>query len=199
MTIFQTLDDAALIAMLRQGKVGVIPSDTVYGVVARADLPDAVSRLYDLKQREHKPGTTIAANVEQLVTLGIEQRYLKRAAHIWPNPISVILPLPDTLSYIHQGLGSAPFRVVADPAVCRLLEQTGPLSTSSANHPGQPPATNLAEAQAYFGNSVDFYVDGGDLGERPPSTIVKVGEAGDMQIIRQGAVHIKDDVENNSL
>ena len=56
--------------------MGVIPTDTVYGVVARAADEAAVARLYKLKHRDSKPGTVIAANIDQLVELGVKRRYL---------------------------------------------------------------------------------------------------------------------------
>ena len=197
MIIFQSSTDPSLLQLIRQGAVGVIPTDTLYGLVARADQPASVRYLYELKHREKKPGTTIAASVAQLAKLGIGQQYLDQVARWWPGPLSVILPVPQSLAHVHQGLGDAPFRVVADSRVAALLEQTGPLTTSSANHPGGKPASNLAEAQAYFGDSVDFYVDGGEIGDRPPSTIIKIDQAGDLQLIRQGAV-ATDNLKGNN-
>ena len=190
MEIFRTRHDPALINLLQQGGVGVLPTDTVYGLVASAHHPQAVTRLYQLKHRERKPGTTIAASVQQLAGLGIDPKVLARVAYLWPNPISILLPLPDSLQHIHQGRGDSPFRVVADPSLRELLEQTGPLVTSSANLPGQPLATNLAEAQAYFGNQVDFYVDGGTMVNRPPSTIIRLDPANGVAVIREGAIAI---------
>jgi L-threonylcarbamoyladenylate synthase len=86
---------------------------------------------------------------------------------------------------------SAPVRVVAWPPLKSLLEKTGPLLTTSANQPGKPPATTIQEAEAYFGGSVDFYVDGGDLSGRPPSTIIRVVDD-EVEVIRQGAVKLNE-------
>jgi L-threonylcarbamoyladenylate synthase len=190
MKIFGALNDSEVASLLREGKVGVLLTDTVYGLVASAHLPAAVERLYSLKHREQKPGTTIAADIGQLAELGIAPASLHRVSQWWPAQLSVILPLPDHLSYIHQGRGASPFRVVADDQLCQLLRQTGPLVTSSANDPGEPTATTITEAQAYFGNKVDFYVDGGDTGDRPPSTIIRLEPSGKLTLIRAGAVAI---------
>jgi L-threonylcarbamoyladenylate synthase len=193
MKIFGALDDPEVAALLREGKVGVLLTDTVYGLVANAHLSATVERLYALKHRERKPGTTIAADVGQLAELGIDPAYVHRVSHLWPAPVSVILPLPERLNYIHQGRGSSPFRVVADESVRGLLMHTGPLVTSSANLPGEPPAANVAQAQACFGDQVDFYVDGGDVGARPPSTIIKLEPSGAITLIRQGAAIINEE------
>ena len=189
MQTFTTITDPELVSLLHSNHVGVLPTDTVYGLAARATSPAAVERMYALKHRERKPGTVIAANIEQLLDLGIDHETIMKVARYWPAPLSIVLPLGDNLHYLHQGVGSAPFRVVADESVRMLLEQTGPLVTSSANQPGEPPARNFNEAHAYFGEHVDFYVDGGDIGEREPSTIARLGEYG-LEILRQGAVHI---------
>ncbi len=61
--------------------------------------------------------------------------------------------------------------------------------TTSANKPGEPGAVNVAEAQYYFQDRVDFYVDGGDLLGRAPSTIIRVTDDG-IEVIREGAVKI---------
>lgn len=183
-----TLDKA--IELIKAGNVGVMPTDTVYGLVARAADPIAVARMYALKQRDHKPGTVIAASVEQLVALGVPQDHLDRVKKWWPNSLSVETPLDTNLSYLHQDTGRQGFRVVADEKVRSVLEQTGPLVTSSANHPGKPGSVTVDEAWDYFGDRVDFYVDGGDLSGREPSTIIKINDDDSIEVIREGAVHI---------
>jgi diadenosine tetraphosphate (Ap4A) HIT family hydrolase len=98
-------------------------------------------------------------------------------------------PLGVRLSYLRQDTGRQGFRVVADERVRKVLEKTGPLVTSSANLPGAEPSNTIEEAFNYFGDTVDFYVDGGNRAGQPPSTIAKITEGG-IEIIRQGAVVI---------
>lgn len=182
------LDDAVIDA-LQRGGVGVLPTDTVYGIVARASDQTAVSRLYELKHREHKPGTVIAASVDQLVELGIKRRYLKSVEHFWPGAVSV--EMPHQLEYLHQGTGRQAFRIPNDSALLKILEKTGPLQTSSANQPGETPAKTLEEAKQYFGETVDFYVDGGEKKHHQPSTIIRIVDDA-IEIIREGAVKIDE-------
>lgn len=181
-----TVDDGRAQSMLLAGDIGVMPTDTVYGLVTRAADKQAVRRFYALKQREHKPGTVIAANIAQLAALGIDGAYLQKVQKWWPNPLSVEIPLGENLAYLHQDTGRQAFRVVADKRLQSMLAHTGPLLTSSANKPGEPGAVNVQEAQAYFNGAVDFYVDGGDLSGRPPSTIIRLADSG-IEVIRQGA------------
>ena len=176
------------ISRLLNGEVGVMPTDTVYGLVARAHNEPAVTRLYSLKHRDHKPGTVIAADLTQLRQLGISESYLEKAGQWWPNPLSIILPTGDEFTYLHQGVGDIAIRVVIDESLKQILEITGPLLTSSANQPGKPGSTTIAEAWNYFEDSIDFYVDGGDLSGRTPSTIIRLTNTHEVEVIRAGAV-----------
>lgn len=191
MLLTESLTDPKLIDALKSGAVGVLPTDTVYGLVCRAADENAVKRLYKLKSREYKPGTVIAASIEQLIELGISARYLKPVAHFWPNPISIVVPCEPNFEYLHLGKQSLAVRVVTDSPLATLLRDIGPLLTSSSNQPGQPLANTLHEARAYFGDQVDFYVDGGDLSGRPASTIIQVIDD-EIEVLRQGTVKFNE-------
>lgn len=191
--ILNTLSDSRLIELLRNGSVGVMPTDTVYGLVCSAANAEAVERLYQIKSREHKPGTIIASNIDQIAGLGIKLRYLKAVEQFWPNPISIIIPVSDPgLQYLHQGKLSLACRIVKAPSeLLNVLSITGALLTSSANQPGETPANTTAEAQQYFGDKIDFYVDGGDLSGQKPSTLIRIVDDA-VEVLRQGAVIVKE-------
>lgn len=172
------------------GTIGVIPTDTVYGVAARAVDEGAIKKFYELKQRQQKPGTLIAANIEQLVALGIPRRYLTPVMHYWPNPLSIIIPTTPELRYLDTGKGSLAIRIPSHQQLYQLLCSTGPLMTSSANQPGRPPATTITEAQHYFADQVHFYLDGGQL-QALPSTIIQVIDDA-VEVIRAGTIKIND-------
>jgi L-threonylcarbamoyladenylate synthase len=134
----------------------------------------------------------IAANLDQLEKLGLKHRYLKAVEQFWPGAVSVVIPAADpALSYLHQAKMSLAVRIPNDKALLKLLEQTGPLLTSSANQPGQAPAATIELAKKYFGQQVDFYVDGGDLSGRQASTVVRILDDA-VEVLRQGAVHIDE-------
>lgn len=191
MQVFSTVNDPGLAALLKQGGVGVLPTDTVYGLVCRAADETAVAKLYGLKHRENKPGTIIASRLQQLIDLGLRARYLKAVEDYWPNPLSVVIPCGEELHYLHQGQHSLAVRIPADEKLREFLAQTGPLLTSSANAPGEPTATNLAEAQTYFGKQIDFYVDGGSIIDHTPSTVIRIVDDA-IEILRPGAVIIDE-------
>ncbi len=188
--VFKTLNDE-VVKLLKSGAVGVIPTDTVYGLVCSAADEKAVKRLYELKGRKNKPGTLIAANIEQLEELGLKHRYLKAVEHYWPNPISIIIPAPE-LAYLHHGKYSLAIRIPKDKELLELLLKTGPLQTSSANLADQPLSQTIQEAQKYFGDKADFYVDGGDMTGKPESTIIRIVDDA-IEVLREGAVKIDEE------
>jgi len=190
MQIYNGLSDPAIVDSLLSGAVGVIPTDTVYGLVCLATNEASVARLYELKHREHKPGTLIAASTQQLVELGIKKRYLTAVDRFWPGSVSIVVPTPE-LDYLRQGVHGLAVRVPTPGRVSELLEKTGPLITTSANQPGEPVSSTIAEAQACFGDGVDFYVDGGNLAGLPPSTVIRIVDDA-IEILRQGAVNIDE-------
>ncbi len=191
MRTFSTVTESGLISLLKGGGVGVLPTDTVYGLVCRAADPSSVERLYALKHRENKPGTIIAAKLQQLIDLGIRARYLKAVESFWPNPLSVVIPCGEDLAYVHQGQHSLAVRIPANDMLRELLAHTGPLLTSSANMPGEPTAATVAEAQKIFGDQVDFYVDGGVITDHQPSTVIRIVDDA-IEILRDGAVKIDE-------
>lgn len=186
-TFFTSLTDPQLAELINKGAIGIIPTDTVYGLVGRAAHTEAITRLYHVKEREQAPGTIIAHTVDSLSALGFPLAPLSRASRHWPAPLSVVIDATTTPSYLKQTRDSLPVRIPNHPELLRLLEATGPLMTTSANTPKAPTSRTIDEAVAYFGDAIDFYVDAGDLGERPPSTIIGYDED-TLVVYRQGVV-----------
>ncbi len=173
--------------LLLAENVGIIPTDTVYGIVCIAKSSKAIGELYAQKHRERKPGTLIAASWEDFLSLGFSLEELSRARPVWPGPISVVLTNTHN-PILAQHTGSNACRVVlGPPELIELLRITGPLATSSANTPGDPPACSKEMAHAYFPN-IPFIVDGGIQEEKPPSSVITITPNGDITILREGAV-----------
>lgn len=189
-TLFDSLGDKQLAVLLQKGAVGVLPTDTVYGLVCAAVNAQAVQRLYKLKNRQHKPGTLIAANIDQLVGLGFKRRYLTAVEQFWPGPVSVEIPFSEpSRAYITQGQPTIGVRIPAGKDITKLLSKTGPLQTTSANPTGKEIADTIHQAQSYFGDKVDFYVNGGDLKDHPPSTLIRIVDDA-IEVLRQGAGNV---------
>lgn len=187
--VYKKLDDAA--ADLKAGKVGVIPTDTIYGLVACAINQDAALRVIDVKGRKNKPGTILAASINQLVELGLKRRYLTAVEQYWPGAISVIIPTGPWLDYLHQGKYSLAVRIPDYPELQALLQRTGPLITTSANMADKNPSKDLKDAMNYFHDKIDFYVDGGTLNGEASTVIRIVDDA--VEVLREGAVKIDEE------
>lgn len=191
MGVTVTFQDKLLTTYLHDSGIAIIPTDTVYGLVARAADPEAVRKLYSLKARESKPGTVIAAHIDQLAELGLKRRYLTAVERFWPNPISVIIPCGPELGYIHLGTYSIACRIPDDKNLVALLEKTGPLLSTSANEPGASPVGTISEAIRLFGEHINAYVDGGDRSRAKSSTVIRIVDDA-IDVVREGAVQVDD-------
>jgi L-threonylcarbamoyladenylate synthase len=191
-----------LTKQLNAGGIGVLPTDTLYGLVGQALNKPAVERIYAVKGRApEKPCIILVAEISDLKKFGvvIDEVVGGLIGRLWPGPVSIILPCSVfEFEYLHRGTNSLAFRLPADSSLRELLAQTGPLIAPSANPEGQPPAKTIAQAQAYFGDKVDFYLPsealakaGEDEGELQgaPSTLITI-ENGRVRILRQGSATI---------
>jgi L-threonylcarbamoyladenylate synthase len=185
-----------VITSLNNGGVGVLPTDTIYGVVASALNRDAVERLYRLKARTPtKPFIILIADSSDLEKFGIAVDRLTDSLinQLWPGPVSIILPCgKDEFLYLHRGTNTLAFRLPADEALRAFLRETGPLVAPSANPEGKEPATTKEEAEKYFGARVDFYIDAKpQVG--PASTLVEI-KNGKVVVLRQGSAIIPEEL-----
>ncbi len=164
--------------LLHRGAVGVLPTDTLYGLVGSALNKDAVERIYKLKKRDaSKPSIILIGDVKQLDLFGISEGDKQRASEYWPGSISVILGCNEpSFTYLHRGSNALAFRLPNQQSLWKFLEESGPLIAPSANVQSQPPSTNINEAKGYFGNSVDFYMDAGSLDGKPSKLISLLGK-----------------------
>jgi L-threonylcarbamoyladenylate synthase len=182
--------DEEIIRLLVQGGVGLLPTDTVYGMSGRALDKAAVERLFELKGRdETKPFIILIPCIEILNKLSISAEQADIVKSYWPGPLSVIFQ-SSAPEYLTRGTGSLAVRLPGHPGLINLMRQTEPLVSTSANLQGQPPVSSVRQARVIFGNKLDFYVDAGEL-TSPPSTLVDI-KGGKLKVVRQGMVKVKE-------
>lgn len=176
--------------IMHKGGVAVLRTDTLYGLVCDAQNQHAVQRIYNIKKRNPlKPVIVLVADIDQIRSFGIE---ITRAleSHLndyWPGKVSIILQANDEIvntHYIHKGTGGIAFRIPEVDSLRDLLRDVGPLVAPSANPEGQSPASTIQEAIDYFGDLVDYYVDGGQVADTNPSKIIKISQEINEEIIR---------------
>jgi L-threonylcarbamoyladenylate synthase len=187
------IGDSDLAVKIKKGAVGILPTDTLYGIVGRAESEEIVKKIYSLKDRSsQKPFIILISSLLDLLKFGIksDKKTRKFLRQIWPGKVSVILPCYSKgLNFLHLGKNSLAFRLPASKDLIKLLQKTGPLIAPSANPKGKMPAETVAEARKYFGEKVDFYVAGGRL-QGAPSTIVEI-KKGKISLIREGKLSKK--------
>ena len=187
--LFTSVTDKKLATLLHGGAIGVLPTDTVYGLVS-VIAPQPIERLYATKPRQSHAGTIIAASVDDLIALGLDEATLQHVSHLWPASLSVVIAVQHIPEFLREERGSLAVRIPEDEVLRSLLRETGPLMTTSANKHGGKTAATIAEAQRIFGDSVDFYVDGDTtIGDRP-STIIGFDENSRITVFRRGVVDI---------
>jgi L-threonylcarbamoyladenylate synthase len=179
--------------ILKNNGIGILPTDTLYGLVGSVYSQVAVERIYEIKKRdENKSPIILIFSVEELKDFGVEltETAKKFTEKYWPGKVSIIFNFHnEKLSYVDKNnSGTLAFRLPDKKDLIELLRQTGPLIAPSANVQGMTPAKNIAEAKKYFGNTIDFYSDGGELISEP-STLVKINKDS-IEVLREGAVKI---------
>ncbi|MCW2840465.1 MAG: threonylcarbamoyl-AMP synthase [Aeromicrobium sp.] len=178
-------------AALEEGKLVVLPTDTVYGLAADAFSPRAVQNLLDAKGRGRSmPPPVLIGSPTTLDALAIDiPTWLRSTVEaLWPGPLTIICRQQPSLTWdLGETHNTVAVRMPADKRALALLKQTGPLAVSSANTTGLPAAQTVEEAQEMLGGRVAVYLDGGPTASDMPSTILDATGT-TPRILRQGAI-----------
>lgn len=183
-------------AIIRQGGVVAIPTDTFYGLAANPFLPGVAERVFRIKRRpETQPILLLIDSIDRLQGLvcAPPRVFRKLAARFWPGPLTVILRASHRIpEAITAGTGTIAVRWPAAAVPLALIRAAGsPLTATSANLSGRRAAATAAEVERQLGGSVDCIVDGGRAPRTLPSTIVDLTNehlAKEHRIVREGAV-----------
>jgi L-threonylcarbamoyladenylate synthase len=169
-----------LAALLARGGVAIVPCDTIYGIVG-VD-PDADARIRAAKGRhEGKPFLRLVADASWIRDLTGREAPNRLARH-WPGPLTLVLQA--------RGGETLALRVPAAAWLRELIAGLGkPLLSTSVNRAGMPPLWRAADIAAEFASEVDLVLDGGDLADAEPSTIVDASSR-PYRILRQGAFRV---------
>ncbi|MBN1136053.1 MAG: threonylcarbamoyl-AMP synthase [Anaerolineae bacterium] len=162
---------------LRQGEVIAFPTDTVYGVGAHAFLPQAVARLYAVKERPAGMAIPLllpGAEAMALVCVEIPAVAWEVAGRFWPGALSLVLrrapAVPDAVT---AGGPTVAVRVPDHPLVRELCRRLGaPLAATSANRHGWPPPVTASEVQAALAGRIPLILDGGPCPGGVASTVL---------------------------
>jgi L-threonylcarbamoyladenylate synthase len=189
-------DAAALLEaarLLRQGSIVVLPTDTGYGIGASLFHSASVDRVFEIKQREASlrlPVFLATAADLPLVTREVPPAAWKLISQFWPGPLSLVLPAAGSVPrQITVGRGTVAVRVPKGRACLQVLEFLGePVTGTSANISGQPPALSAADVMAQLGSTVDaILLDDAAVTQPRASSVIELKD-GAMTIHREGAL-----------
>ncbi len=180
------------LAALAGGQAIVYPTETFYALGVDALSLHALERLFAIKGREPgKPVALIAADAAMAFAVAREVPAHARvlAEAFWPGPLTLVLPARDGIPAALIGAdGGVGVRVSSHPIARALAAGLGrPLTATSANLAGEPPAMEPDAARRVLGDKVKVLVEGGRLAGGAPSTVLAVDQAG-MRLLRAGAV-----------
>lgn len=182
------------IAALKQGGLVVLRTDTIYGIVARANDLLAVKKVFTAKKRQPHKQCIILVTKSLLSGANTPPTsygpMIQDVSRQSSRPTSVIVPASNEPAWLLNNVPGATdqtvaYRLVTQPQLVSIIDAVGPIIAPSANPEGQPPASNVQQAKAYFGGLVDYYLDGGTVpADTPASRIVRLDPNGQLQIIR---------------
>ena len=188
--VSQDIDQA--VKVLRQGGVIAFPTETYYGLGVDPFNTKSLERLYRIKKRSKaKPFLLLIEQLSQLTLLAghipLEMSLLMTS--FWPGPLTLIFPAQSSVSpLLTSETETIGIRQSPNPCVRKLLDRYGsPITGTSANISGQPPATTARQVANVFDSSeVDFILDGGPTPGGKGSTLV--GYDGQISCVREGQI-----------
>lgn len=186
----EDINEAAL--MIKQGKLVVFPTETVYGIGTNGLNEKAVENLYNVKKRPlNKPINLLISNIKMVddIAENVSELEYKIMKKFFPGPLTIILNkkslVPDIVTANGKTVG---VRMPANEIALKLIEKAGvPIATPSANISTKPSGTNIEMIKNDFEENVDCYIDGGESKLGVPSTIVRVMN-NKIVILRQGSI-----------
>ncbi len=191
--------NAAKIAsqFLKKGKLISFATDTVYGVACDAENEEAVSNLYELKNRNsNKPIAIFLKDVDQIETIFDFDETSKRiASNFLPGALTIVAPIKKSEDLkISKKLYNPEnnylgFRIVGTKFIQEMMSNfNGILAVSSANISGFEAAKNTKDVEKYFKNSkLDLIISGQNLEGNIASTVIKISNK-ELEILRKGAI-----------
>jgi L-threonylcarbamoyladenylate synthase len=181
---------------LSRGGLLIVPTDTVYGLAARADIPEAVKKIFSIKGRDaEKALVVMVSGPERAAELAAaeERKGVLRLGSLWPGPMTVVvramdMPWKESVAPGSQMLG---IRVPGDRFLLRLLDSTGPMAVTSANPSAGATPMSFEEIDTDLLDRVDLAVDAGARGSGVPSTVVELSGEG-LRVLRYGEIGEED-------
>lgn len=180
--------------VIQDGGGVAFPTDTVYGVGVLAFDPEAVRKLFLIKERNQKKAIPILVNSLDDVELVAEifpASAQKITERFWPGPLTLVLNRHARVPEIISPDPTIGVRMPDNPIALELLAAAGPLAVSSANLSGAGSSSTAQEVEEQLGGRVSLILDGGRTHGGVPSTVVDC-TGSELKIIRSGPIRLND-------
>lgn len=180
-----------VVEALHRAEVVVIPTDTVYGLAADPASPEAMRRLFELKERpEGVPVAVLVASLDQASRLvEVTPTFTELVESHWPGALTIVADGSHAGRQLHLGeVTTVGVRLPDHDLIRACAADFGPIAATSANRHGEPTITDPGELHAAFGKDVSVIIDGGVL-EGAASTVVDV-TTDPPAVLRQGVIHL---------
>lgn len=179
-------------AVLNDGGIVAYPTETFYGLGVKFDKENSLKKLFELKKRqEEKPMPLIIGSRASMsmIAASINEIAESLMDKFWPGPLTLILEAKKGLSpYLTADTGRIAVRIPGESAALYLVREAGfPITATSANPSGIPPAEDAETVIKYFGEKIDLIIDGGKTPGGLPSTIVDAAGKS-IKIVREGVI-----------
>jgi L-threonylcarbamoyladenylate synthase len=183
------------VELLKNGGIIAYPTETFYGLGGKFDIDNASKRIYELKQRPQDKAMPLIIGERDLlsvIAVGISSSASALMDKFWPGPLTLIIPARDNVSdYITAGTHTVAVRVPGESFALHLAQTAHfPITATSANLSGFPPARDIETVLGYFGDRIDLVIDAGPTPGGLPSTIVDTRGAA-MKVMREGTIDRK--------
>lgn len=154
------------VSLLKQGKVMIFPTETVYGIGADFKNKKAVSKLFKLKKRPFtQPLQLLISDIKQAKKLSkkLSPKVLKIMKKSWPGSLTIVVKKNKNVpNFVTGGMGTVGLRVPDHPLILEIIEILGhPIAASSANISGKKPPKTAKAAARYFKSGIALVIDGG--------------------------------------
>lgn len=182
------------VALLRGGGLVAVPTETVYGLAARADSESAVAAIYRAKGRpSFNPLIVHVSGRDAARRLAVfDERADALADSFWPGALTMVVPLradAGLAAAVTAGLPTVALRCPAHPVMRTVLESSGlALAAPSANRSGGVSPTSAVHVVASLGDRIDAVIDGGECAAGIESTIVALRSDNGWALLRPGPV-----------
>ncbi len=176
--------------VLQSGGVIAFPTDTVYGIAVSAFDPAGIEKLYAIKRRENiKAIAVLIGSMGQIHLLASRMpHYATRLAELfWPGALTLVVPALPTLPVTLSPTPTVGVRMPDHDLLRKLIDQSGPLATTSANLSGGANSLTAEDVLAQLNGRIDLILDGGKTPGEIPSTVIDCTVEKGL-VLREGAL-----------